>query len=137
MSHVTLRSRIQPLIALSLVAEQLLDFFPIEAEDRSRKQGQNSAGQDETKIVSATLDTILSDMSIRPAIPQVPVETENGHDTVNRPGTVYPLYAVIEQLPGAAKSFYGEAAELLGIRLETLVRAVYTMEKELRQVALH
>ena len=85
--------------------------------------------------ISVKLSTVLNSMQIRRAVPRDPAEGERGHGKVNRPGSAYPQYRVIEELPLHARTFYEEGAKLLGVTLLALVRAVFLVETELQKLA--
>ena len=54
---------------------------------------------------------------------------------MERPGREYAQYRYVQELSTHAEAFYKEAAHLIGIRLETLVRAVLHTEAKLQDWA--
>lgn len=69
-------------------------------------------------------------ISVQNAMTLVPPESESsGH----RPGSLYPRYESEDQLPEIAKTFHRKCAEISGLRLTRLLRAVILVENLLER----
>jgi RNA polymerase I-specific transcription initiation factor RRN7 len=57
-------------------------------------------------------------------------EAEDFEGSILRPGSRYRYYRSVEDLPDVARKFHDEAATLVGMSLENLVKAVFAAERK-------
>lgn len=77
--------------------------------------------EDENEAMSSMVQTVTGQLKSRRIIAE-----DEAH--VPRPGTSYPRYRMESDLPEAARPFFETAAQVVGVSLPTLVRAVYQAE---------
>ena len=109
----------------------LFRLFPV---DRPSKQ--NDEDEDMTDHVDeATQDMLLGRVqgSLRPlrVIAENPAD-ETAED-INRPGTYYKRFRIPQELVGHSRDFYDEVAYQTGLSLDSLVQAVFGLEKRLEE----
>ncbi|KAK5121594.1 hypothetical protein LTR85_004766 [Meristemomyces frigidus] len=61
------------------------------------------------------------------------IEPTAGAREVNRTGSFYRRYRIVEDLEGTAKSLYERASRLAGLSLDSMVRAVFLVEKKMQR----
>lgn len=105
--------------------KELLDMFPTGRLDGSEPVSYSYQEQfaKEQEAVKGRLDAVIGSMKLRKVIPK---ESE---EPVHRIGSLYKRYRSVEDLDGYAKIFHEKVAEMVGVRLETLVLAVGQMER--------
>lgn len=105
--------------------KELLDMFPTGRLDGSEPVSYSYQEQvaKEQEAVEETLDAVIGSMRLRKVIPK---ESE---EPVRRIGSFYKRYRRAEDLDGYAKVFHEKVAEIIGVKLETLVLAVGQMER--------
>ena len=105
--------------------KELLDMFPTERLDGSEPVTYSYQEQftKEQEAVQKTLDAVIGSMKLRKVIPK---ESE---EPIRRIGSLYKRYRRVEDLDGHAKVFHEKVAEMVGVKLETLVLAVGQMER--------
>lgn len=108
------------------------DMFPTtRAETGATESNIPAAGQaDENTALSMKLHEILSDFQARRVVTDE--EAANLMKPVPRPGSNYPRYRHVDQLPENARVFYETAAKMVGISLRTLVKVAYQAEHKIR-----
>lgn len=111
--------------------EQLLDMFPtggtgVSANDRVLSI---QAHQDREDRLEQKLRTVQGHLKIREVIPSHDAGM-NG-EAVNRIGSYYKRYRKEEDLPASARSFHEAAADLIAVKLSTLLIAVMQIEHKL------
>ena len=105
--------------------KELLDMFLTGRLDGSEPVTYSYQEQftKEQEAVEGTLDAVIGSMKLRKVIPK---ESE---EPVRRIGSLYKRYRRVEDLNDYAKVFHEKVAELVGVKLETLVLAVGQMER--------
>ena len=105
--------------------KDLLDMFPTGRLDGSEPASYSYQEQfgKEQKAVEETLDAVIGSMRLRKVI------SKKSEEPVRRIGNFYKRYRRVEDLDGNAKVFHDKVAEMVGVRLETLVLAVGQMER--------
>ena len=105
--------------------KELLDMFPTGRLDGSEPVSYSYQEQfaKEQEAVGETLNEVIGSMKLRKVIPK---ESE---EPVRRIGSLYKRYRWVEDLDGHAKVFHEKVAEMVGVKLETLVLAVGQMER--------
>ena len=105
--------------------KELLDMFPTGRLDGSEPVSYSYQEQfaKEQEAVGETLNEVIGSMKLRKVIPK---ESE---EPVRRIGSLYKRYRRVEDLDGHAKVFHEKVAEMVGVKLETLVLAVGQMER--------
>ncbi|MCJ1338308.1 hypothetical protein MMC09_003594 [Bachmanniomyces sp. S44760] len=101
------------------------------------QDNETSAAATAKKSSSQTrLSTILSTLEIRTPISDEDVAAilHNHHPTIIRPGQIYHQYRTETHLPPLARKFHAEAADLMGISTQTLLRGVRVLEVRLDRV---
>ena len=105
--------------------KELLDMFPTGRLDGSEPVSYSYQEQfaKEQEAVEETLNAVIGSMKLRKVIPK------GSEEPVRRIGSFYKRYRRVEDLDGSAKVFHEKVAEMVGVRLETLVLAVGQMER--------
>ena len=105
--------------------KELLDMFPTGRLDGSEPVSYSYQEQfaKEQKAVEEKLDAVIGSMRLRSVI------SKENEESVRRIGSVYKRYRRAEDLDGYAKVFYEKVADMVGVKLETLVLAVGQMER--------
>lgn len=105
--------------------KDLLDMFPTERLDGSEPASYSYQEQfaKEQEAVEETLDAVVGSMRLRNVI------SKESKEPVRRTGSFYKRYRRVEDLDGNARVFHEKVAEMVGVRLETLVLAVGQMER--------
>ena len=106
---------------------ELLDMFPTGRLDGSSPTPHSYKEQTdkEQAATEQKLKTVVGAMRLRP------IAAENNEEPVRRIGDVYKRYRRVEDLEGVAKVFYERVAEVVGVKIETLVLAVGQVERRL------
>jgi RNA polymerase I-specific transcription initiation factor RRN7 len=112
------------------VSNPLVDVFPtgragIESQPEPPLHGR------EDELIDAKLQTIMS--TLKPRRPISDEESINMEHDIFRPGSSYPIYRYISSLPETGRLFYESAARLVGLSLQSVVRAVLHTELKLQQ----
>ncbi len=131
------------LMGISKVAQQILDLFPLEDIIRKDSPGEATSGPTSHRLQSMGESLVW----------QQPIPPEDGEEDleIHRAGNFYKYYRSVECLPENARLFYDKAgkltyhlvlvilgkltcltAEITGLSLEMLVRAVYLVERRLQ-----
>ncbi len=105
--------------------KELLDMFPTGRLDGSEPASYSYQQQfaKEQEAVEETLDAVIGSMRLRNVI------SKENEESVRRIGSFYKRYRRAEDLDGYAKVFHEKVAEMIGVKLETLVLAVGQMER--------
>ena len=105
--------------------KELLDMFPTGRLDGSEPASYSYQEQfaKEQEAVEETLDAVIGSMRLRNVI------SKESEESVLRIGSFYKRYRRVEDLDGPAKVFHEKVAEMVGVKLETLVLAVGQMER--------
>ena len=105
--------------------KELLDMFPTGRLDGSEPASYSCQEQfaKEQEAVEETLDAVIGSMRLRNVI------SKESEESVLRIGSFYKRYRRAENLDGPAKVFHEKVAEMVGVKLETLVLAVGQMER--------
>lgn len=105
--------------------KDLLDMFPTGRLDGSEPASYSYQEQfaKEQEAVEETLNAVIGSMRLRKVI------TKESEEPVRRIGSFYKRYRRAEDLGGNAKIFHEKVAEMVGVKLETLVLAVGQMER--------
>ena len=105
--------------------KDLLDMFPTGRLDGTEPASYSYKEQSakEQKAVEETLEAVIGSMRLRNIV------SKQSEEPVRRIGSFYKRYRRVEDLDGNAKVFHEKVAEMVGVRLETLVLAVGQMER--------
>ena len=105
--------------------KELLDMFPTGRLDGSEPASYSYQEQfaKEQEAVEETLDAVIGSMRLRNVI------SKESEESVPRIGSFYKRYRRAEDLDDSAKVFHEKVAEMVGVKLETLVLAVGQMER--------
>lgn len=102
----------------------LYNMFPVgKLKHKSVNVSDDSSLQQKLDLVRA----------VHSSMEPVAVSTESPTEIVLEPGQVYPLWKKEEELPEHARSFYREAAKLVGLSMEMLILAVCSVESKAEQ----
>lgn len=108
---------------------QILDMFPVKSSEQTGKPSRSITTKDE--MLKENLRYVQSELKHHSSR-----SMEEDHDpySSSRPGTFYSIYKNITDLEESktTKLFYQKAAESAGISLDTLVRGVAMLEKQLQ-----
>ena len=115
--------------------QELLDMFPTCRPDGSTPFTPPTPEEQrmkEREAMTARLQTVLGSLKTR----KIVSEQEEGHqtDVGARMGAHYTHYRRMEDLEGHAKVFHEIVARMAGMRVRTLLRAVFGMEMRLRRL---
>lgn len=107
--------------------EQLLDMFPTGRLDGSSPAQHSYKEREDEEEASKkkTLEAVMGSLKLRPITPH------DSDEPVPRIGSSYKCYRKVEDLDGYAKVFHEKVAQLVGIKLETLLLAVRQLERKL------
>ena len=105
--------------------KELLDMFPTGRLDGSEPVPYSYQEQfaKEQEAVQETLDAVIGSMKPRKVI------SKESEKPVRRIGSLYKRYRRVEDLNSYAKVFHEKVADLVGVKLATLVLAVGQMER--------
>ncbi|KAF3767697.1 hypothetical protein M406DRAFT_254939 [Cryphonectria parasitica EP155] len=95
--------------------QELRELFPL--SQRRRQVSRNTLTEDEIDERLKTAQSYIR--SVAPA----------AGGWLLRAGDAHAIYRSVDDLPETARAFYGKAAELSGLSLGRLVKAVYTLER--------
>lgn len=110
-------------IKLGREAQELRELFP----PSQRRHQVSRRGLTEGEI-DERLKTAQSHIkSVAPSLREFSMRTGDGHA----------VYRSVDDLPGTARAFYGKAAELSGMSLGKLVKAVYALEQSVNRWSIH
>jgi RNA polymerase I-specific transcription initiation factor RRN7 len=112
------------------VSNPLVDIFPT-GRTGIESQARTPLHCREDELIDAKLQTIMSTM--KPRRPISDEESMNVEHDILRPGSSYPIYRSISSLPETGRLFYESAARLVGLSLQSVVRAVLHTELKLQQ----
>jgi RNA polymerase I-specific transcription initiation factor RRN7 len=106
------------------ISQQLLDLFPLEDLPQEVDTASTPKGQ---QVEEDRLKRMVQSLSW-----QKPRRRDkSGEPIANRPGSDYPRYRSVEELPEAAKLLFAKAAKSAGLTSDMMVRAVYSIERAL------
>src|SRR5271170_6445383 len=116
-------------IASENVNRNILDMFPLKT-----LPGQNDRADiesDREAAIQSKLHEVQSSMKLRRPISDEEAEKEQLN--IMRPGSHYAIFRSVNDLSiqPVAKAFYGAAAEMACLSLETMVRAVVQTERRI------
>jgi len=100
-------------------------MFPIGQRTRAPPREQ-----DTDSLKSKRMETVQKSLRPRKVITENQ-EAELGKDVL-RPGSLYRRYRKVEDLNGHVKAFYNAVADLAGLSLKSVVRAVFLTEERLQ-----
>ena len=105
--------------------KELLDMFLTGRLDDSELAAYSYQEQfaKEQEAVEEKLDAVIGSMRLRRVI------SKESEGSVRRIGSLYKRYRRVEDLDGYAKVFHEKVADMVGVKLETLVLAVGQMER--------
>ena len=109
--------------------KQLLDMFPTGRQDGSAPVAykSNDFAEKEQASLDRTLASVIGSLQIRP----IAKEWVEDDDTEPKIGSFYKRYRRVDDLEGAARVFHEKVADMVGIKLETLLVAVNQIERNL------
>lgn len=107
--------------------QQLLDMFPTGRLDGSSPVQYDHKEQEDKEQASAdeTSNRVIGSLKLRP------ITSEDDGESVPRMGSFYKRYRKIEDLEGHARGFHERVAQMMCIKLETLLVAVGQVERKL------
>lgn len=108
--------------------QALYDMFPVHVKDSGERENKNLDKAHVFQAQKRRLCAVVTGLKI-PEVVSAEKALDYGH--VDRPGSMYKRYRKVEELTGVARSFYEEVAELTGVGLDVLVRAVYQTERKM------
>ena len=113
--------------------KQLLDMFPTGRSDGSSPTpyDYDQMAAEEQEIINRRLNMAMGKLRLRTVVSDVPENSVGISEDSTQIGSFYKRYRKVEDLTPHAKAFHETAAEMLGIRLETLVLAVVQVERKL------
>lgn len=113
------------MLSYSTASNPLADLFPI---GRTGVQTEPSlpSPEAEEEAITKLLHAVMSQL-----IPRRP--NPDSDSDIPRPGCEYRRYRTESELPDTARLFYRTVAEVAGISLDTLVRAVFQTELRIGQ----
>ncbi|KXT08766.1 hypothetical protein AC579_4931 [Pseudocercospora musae] len=103
----------------------LFEMFPTTVNN------QKSTQHAQTEISKAGKTSAEKIVQVQAALRARRIVPETEPDDMPRVGTSYTQYEAVEDLSGATREFYKEAAQLAGLSLRGIVRAVCMMEHKL------
>lgn len=103
--------------------QEIRQFFPL--EDRSRRASRNGLTEEEINERLRTAQGYLTTV------------TPSAHGWMLRSGDQHVVYRSVEELPVTTRAFYSKAAELAGLSLTKLVKAVASLERSVHRWTLH
>ncbi|KAF2122336.1 hypothetical protein BDV96DRAFT_537465 [Lophiotrema nucula] len=105
----------------------LYEMFPT-TEDRPQESSTELPDQSTMSNKLDVVKAVHSSMHPRKAIPN-----EEMKEDALRPGQGYAYYRKLEDLPEQAKHFYEEAARVVGLSLDMLIKAVFFTERKIER----
>lgn len=102
--------------------QELKEFFPV--RERSQRASRHSLTEEEIDERLKTAQSYIT--SVAPS----------AHGWLLRAGEDHAVYRSAEELSGAAKAFYGKAADLAGLSLAKLLKAVSSLERSIHRWTL-
>lgn len=111
--------------------KQLLDMFPTGRSGGPQPATSNSEQerQDDEEALETKLKTTQGRLKPRQVIPED--DAGEDEDDVNRVGSYYKRYRKVEDLPATARAFHETAANLIAVKLPTLLVAIGQIEQRL------
>ena len=106
--------------------------FPVRSgDDQSRidNPDQTEAG----RRLAVQLDRVRRSQAMLSVPMVVPEREGEGREEVLRAGSRYKHYRRVEDVPGRAMTFLNEASELVGIKLEVFLLALFQVERKLEK----
>jgi RNA polymerase I-specific transcription initiation factor RRN7 len=123
------------------VQKKILELFPVkEMRDLRREEWSAKMQADEEQIRNLKRErllTVMRSLKARRAVSddqeQELIEQGELERNLLRPGMRYEIYRDISDLEGAAKVFHEEAAHMIGITVEGLLKAIRSVENNLEK----
>ncbi|KAI9846588.1 MAG: Pol I core factor CF [Sclerophora amabilis] len=116
--------------------QHLLDLFPTERLDGSTAPSVAERHDDNTMDIKTVMAAVRSRSAISDEHAKKRADP-NGDQVVERPGSKYKRYRSLRDVPPHTRSLLEAAAQVIAVRTETLVRAVFLFEMELEKCARH
>lgn len=115
----------------------LMRMFPVQASQptASADSGEDRGEGEDTSLARKAADTTQRLRQVQQALrpKRFVVSAGNGQDEVARAGSYYRRHREVKDLDGAVKLLYTKAAELAGMSLEGMVKAVFSTERRLQK----
>ncbi|KAL1305368.1 hypothetical protein AAFC00_002262 [Neodothiora populina] len=106
-----------------------IDRAPGETEQEAREE---QVSDDLTRLRGDRIKEVQS--ALKPLRVRQDGDTMRDGEVIQRPGSHYKRFRSVNELSGYAEEFYKEAAKVSGLGLDSLVRAVFTMEKRIEDL---
>ena len=103
----------------------LFKLFPVQSERTTKNAMTSSPRRDSVEETIRRVQSILR--------PREVVERSKDSEALHRPGSLYRRFRKVEELDGHAEIFFARAAKLAGLSLETMVQAIFLIEKRLER----
>lgn len=113
--------------------KQLLDMFPTGRIDGSEPApySHDRMAAEEQETVDKRLNLVMGKLLLRTAVSDDPDDSTGTNRDSTQIGNFYKRYKKVEDLTPHAKAFHEAVAEVIGVRLETLLLAVGQVERRL------
>lgn len=113
--------------------KQLLDMFPTGRTDGSSPAPytHDRMAAEEQEAIGKRLQMVMGKLRLRDLVSDDSGPLGEAHKDSIRIGSFYKRYRKVEDLTPHAKAFHEAAAEIVGVRLESLIQAVEQVERKL------
>ena len=113
--------------------QQLLDMFPTGRTDGSSPipYNYNQVAVEQQETIDKRLNSVMGKLRLRNVVSDDSEDSDGVDEDSTGIGSFYKRYRKVEDLTPQAKAFHEAAAEVVGVRLETLMLAVGQVERNL------
>lgn len=113
--------------------QQLLDMFPTGRTDGSSPTPYDykQAAAEEQETIDKKLKLVMGKLRLRDVVSDDSEESDRVREDSTPVGSFYKRYKKVEDLPPHAKVFHEAAAEMVAVKLETLILGVGQVERKL------
>ena len=120
------------------VPQGILDLFPL--QEQAARQHNDTDGditESTQHTATAALGKVLQSASIQQPVPRSktkdPSRPSKDNTSTIRPGNLYRRFRNVEELDETTTAFLGRASKIIGVRVATLLVALFQMELKLER----